>query len=305
MTGRLFRVTLMAAVAVVAGCDAVQPADSGSLVVEAFMSPGSRPSTIRLRTTSPLEASASSAYGSVARDASVTLRINDEDLSYEETGAGLYDPPVEYDRILETGDTFRLQVLWEGISATASGVIPAPIRLDSILVSVPESPVEAVLIDSLRRDTLGVDATTGYIFPIEATIWWGSEGEADSWIQTRLSPRTEFTSVVVDFFLLPEGVFREEDAVEPGVPSGVWTGLYAVPVEDSGAVLPTHDLSVSLVRAGEAYAAFARNRSDGEGREPPSNVQGALGIAVGLSVDSLTVRVDATNVGRKAVVFER
>lgn len=288
-------------------CDSVEPQEIDSFVVEAFMNVGQRPSAVILRTTVPLDFGAGAAEGAVASGADVGLMVNGDAIRYREIEPGRYVPPEEYGRVLEAFDTFELDVEWEGVSATASGEIPPAIRMDSMTVSAPSMPVEAILVDSLRLDTLGVDARTGFIFPVETTVWWtaGAELDPGAWLQTRLRPRLEFSSVVVDFFLLPEEVFREEDiAAAPGTAVS-WTGLYAVPVEDGDSPLPAHDLRIALVRSNKIYVDFATGRSDAAGREPPSNVDGGLGIAVGLSVDSVIVQIEPTTIGRKSFVFGR
>ncbi len=289
------------------GCDSVQPEQTGSLVVETFMSTEERPEDVILSTTVPLSPAGASPGVAAASGAVVALNVNDEPITYIEGSPGHYSPPPAYDAVLRTGDEFRLQIQWEGTIATASGIIPPPIRLDSIVINVPSEPVEAILVDSLRLDTLGVDATTGYIFPIETTTWWTWENPAafESWIHAQLRPQREFSSVVVNFFLLPEEVFRESDAPQSVARSASWTGLYAIPVERPDAPLPSHELRVALVRSGRAYADFAIGRFDPDGRGPPSNVNGALGIAAGVSVDSVLVQVESAEVGRKSLVYAR
>jgi hypothetical protein len=235
------------------------------------------------------------------------LTVNAATVVYEESTPGHYAPPPDHSRLLQVGDEFGLHVQWEGMLATVAGVIPPPIRFDSIAVDVPSMPVEAVLIDSLRLDTLGVDATTGYIYPVETTAWWtpGSMESFESWIHAQLRPQSDFSSVVVDFFLLPEDVFRESDA--EGSTSGPlsWTGLYAIPVDRPEHPLPSHMLRVAIVRSNEAYADYTIGRFDENGQEPPSNIEGALGIAAGVSVDSIQVQLDRNMVGRRTVVFRR
>jgi hypothetical protein len=56
--------------------------------------------------------------------------------------------------------------------------------------------------------------------------------------------------------------------------------------------LPRHNLTTALVRGDTAFAAFAQTRTDPDRREPISNVDGALGIATAVSVDSLVRSVE-------------
>jgi hypothetical protein len=290
-----------------AGCDSVQPERTGSLVVETFMMSGEPPSDVVLRRTLPLDETRESGNTAAARGALVEVSIGEDLVRFEENSPGRYATPGEFDRVLEAGDPFRLRVEWEGAVATASGRIPPEIRLDSIVAVVPSEPVEAILVDSLRLDTLGVDATTGFIYPVETTVWWSRADAypADTWIHAQLRPQNDFSSVVVDFFLLPEQVFREADAELSFAGNIGWTGLYAIPVDREDEPLPTHTLRVALVRSDDAYADYAVGRFDADGREPPSNVDGALGVAVGVSVDSVLVEIGQDVIGRKSLVYRR
>ncbi|NNE45141.1 MAG: DUF4249 family protein [Rhodothermales bacterium] len=288
---------LVAAAALVVGivsCDSVRPEETGSLAVEAYMNTGLRPGPVILRTTQPLDAEGDLFDGSSATGGGVDLVINGVTVEYEEGSPGHYSPPDEYTDALETGDLFDVHVRWDGRTARASGILPPPIRIDSISVVAPGEPVEAILIDSLRLDSLGVDATTGYIYPIETTAWWTQDPASgpDSWIQAQLRPRSQFSSVVVDFFLLPEQVFAEDDAGSGEFAPMSWTGLYAIPVDRADQSLPSHELRIAVVRSSKVYADYATTQFNSDGREPPSNVEGALGIVVGLSVDSVVVQVD-------------
>jgi hypothetical protein len=51
------------------------------------------------------------------------------------------------------------------------------------------------------------------------------------------------------------------------------------------------------VRGDTAFASFAQTRTDPDRREPLSNVDGALGVALGVAVDSLS-RVVESDVDR-------
>jgi hypothetical protein len=63
--------------------------------------------------------------------------------------------------------------------------------------------------------------------------------------------------------------------------------VYAVPVESGTAPLPRHRLTTSLTRGDTSFASFAQTRTDPDRREPISNVEGGLGVALAVSVDSL------------------
>ena len=49
---------------------------------------------------------------------------------------------------------------------------------------------------------------------------------------------------------------------------------------------------MAIIRSGQDYARFVSGRDDPERREPASNLDGAVGIFTGLSVDSLRVQVE-------------
>ena len=95
-----------------------------------------------------------------------------------------------------------------------------------------------------------------------------------------------------DFFLRPEQIFRERNTPRDALGRRSWTGVYAVPVETRQTPLPPHPLRVAIIRSGQDYARFISGRDDPERREPPSNLDGAVGIFAGLSVESLRVQVE-------------
>jgi hypothetical protein len=106
-------------------------------------------------------------------------------------------------------------------------------------------------------------------------------------VRAQLRPDADpFPSEVVDFFLEPAEI-RREDQFAKTEGRLQWKGVYAVPVDSSDAPLPPHNLTTSLVRGDTAFASFAQTRTDPDRREPVSNVDGALGVALGVSVDSL------------------
>jgi hypothetical protein len=56
--------------------------------------------------------------------------------------------------------------------------------------------------------------------------------------------------------------------------------------------LPPHTLTTALVRGDTAFASFAQTRTDPDRREPLSNVRGALGVALGVAVDSIARTIE-------------
>jgi hypothetical protein len=230
----------------------------------------------------------------------VSLQLGDRRVAYrhDDRRPGTYVP--ESEPLVPPRVRFSLTAQWRGTDATATGTTPPSITIQAARVDVPEKPVRAILVDSLRRDSLDIPAEQGYIYPIEVAVTWGgdpAETAADSahWIRAQLRPYTTFSSRIVDFFLQPEEVFRERTASHTGTQRR-WTGVYAVPVESETESLPPHRVRVSLVRSGPEYAAFAASRTDPDRREPISNVQGAVGIAAAVALDSVRIDIDATGV---------
>lgn len=283
----------------VSACDSVQP-DSEQLVVEGFFDAGQPLPEVLVRKTVGLNADRADVERAFVSNAAVDVRLNSTLVDYATTGrAGQYLPASEPTDVLEVGDAFTVRVSWNGQSASGSGRIPPSVRLDSIMLNVPAEPIQAVLVDSLRLDSLGIDAETGFLYAVEATMWWQSPPSRDDyWIQAQLKPFTEFSSLVLDFFLLPEQVFHEDEASTEGG-SHAWTGLYAIPVSDAEASLPPHRLRLAVVRSDQDYADYVITRATPDRREPSSNLDGALGIVAGISVDSLVISIDDSHAGKR------
>lgn len=294
-------VLLAAALLLFARCDLMEPTEERQLVVEAFFVSEEPLGPIMLRTTRPLAASEADDTAA-ATGAEVTLELDGQHVTYRpvDGAPGRYAPDTSV--TVATGDSFTLTARWEGQTATASGTVPRPIVIEETQVAVPDTPVEAILVDSLRRDSLDIPAEQGFIYPIEVTVSWAADfpevgPDSAYWMRTQLRPyeSVESGSRVVNFFLQPEEVFRER-AVHRSGDRRQWTGVYAVPVEEEDEPLPSHELRVALIRGDSAYAAFATSRSDPERREPISNVRGAVGIATAIALDSVRVQVGADGV---------
>ena len=275
-------------------CDLIEPVEAERLVVEAFVETGRPLPPVRLRRIQPLTTDRTQAP---AEGATVTLTLGSEPIAYEEVRPGRYEP-VESGRTVAPRTDFSLTVTWEGEQATARGTTPPDITIAEVCIDVPEEPVQAILVDSLRRDSLDIPAEEGYLYPIEVTTRWSTDNltaaDTSTWVRAELQPTASFSSTVVNFFLQPAEVRREQryDPI-PG-PDGdrQWTGVYAFPVDGADAPLPRHRVTAALVRGDTAFANFATSRTDPERREPISNVTGAVGIATGIALDSLGREVD-------------
>jgi len=280
-----------------ARCDwSTTPVEEEALVVEAFLETGRPLPPILLRRTRPLQSGPDS-LAARASGAQVTVELDGALYPYEEAPntPGRYRPATE--AVVPPGVPWRLTVRWEGDTARARGETPAPIDIGEVCVDVPDAPARAVQVDSLRRDSLDIPADLGYIYPMDVTVQWAGEqsapqADANTWVRTQLRPdASSFPSEVVEFFLQPAEVRREE-AYPRRDGAHQWQGVYAVPVDSAGAPLPSHNVTTALVRGDTAFASFAQTRTDPDRREPISNVEGGLGIATAVSVDSLVRLVE-------------
>jgi hypothetical protein len=288
----LSAVVLAGLVLVVARCDWAEPASGDELVVEAFLRTGEPLSPITLRETVALRADSSS---QPATGAEVVLTLDGQRVAYEPAA----DQPGQYvpTSAIEVPERvpYTLTIRWQGRRATASGRTPPAVQVESLEIDVSDRPVEAILVDSLRRDSLDIPAEQGFIYPVEVTVRWPGDVDAvdpDSsyWIRTQLTPDTTLTSTVVDLFLKDGEVFRER-ALTPANGLRRWTGVYAVPVDSADTPLPAHQLEVALLRSEADYASFATTREDPERREPISNVNGAIGIVAAVALDTQRVTI--------------
>ncbi|WP_263786099.1 hypothetical protein [Salinibacter grassmerensis] len=299
-------VLLMAGLILALGrCDLADPTEPQSLVVEAFFATDRPLLPITLRRTRPLNAPGSRDENA-ADGAAIEFVLDGEPVPYEEHDSrpGLYVPGEDLGTV-PAGVPWALTVEWQGEVAQARGRTPPPIDLGEVCVEVPDAPVQAVRVDSLRRDSLDLPAEQGYLYPVNVSVEWPvgalpAGADTTHWVRPQLRPDTaEFSSRVVNFFLEPVDV-RREDQFRARNGHRAWRGVYAVPVAGSTSALPGHDLTVTLTRGDTAFAAFARSRDDPERREPVSNVEGGLGIATGIAIDSLRRVVEET--GEKCYV---
>lgn len=289
---------------VAASCDSTPAPEDDTLVVEAFFDAGSPLPPVRVTRTLPV-----SEIGEVAAvdGALVNVRLADREFVYQrDPERAEWFLPAEDDKgvMVTPGATFRVRVSANGQQASAAGSVPPILDLASLDVDVPDEPVAAVFVDTLNIGldslNLAIDAREGYIYPIAVSVEWettsGASATGDYWIQARLLPRNPFSSSLIDFFLLPEQIFREDDSRvvnQPGMPVGrrTWSGVYAVPVDHPDDEVPEHLLRVAVLRSTAEFARFATSKTDPERREPVSNVEGGIGFVGGVSIDSISVTV--------------
>ena len=277
-----------------AACDAVSPESEPILVVEAFVETGNSLPDVRLRHTLPMNEPYDEP-GAAAEGAEVALRLAGETVHYAPVPGrpGVYAPTA--DHALPEGMPFELEARWRAEVAVASGRLPPPIRITDVMTSAPDRPVEAVLLDSLQLDSLKTGARSGFVYPVEVSLWWESSDPsvfADSlqWVRAQLKPYTTPVPGVIELFFRSEQIVREDRVrLEGGLRK--WTGVYLVPVESADDPLPDHSLKVAVLRGDADYARYASSRNAPDRREPVTNVVGGIGVVAGISVDSLTLRI--------------
>ena len=273
-----------------AACDSIEPVDIDFMVVEGFVDAEKPLPALSLSHAQSLE---SPPEKIAIHDAALNLTIDGRTFPYVPSplDAGKYVPARNETYEAPPRAHFSIDIHWQGQRITTHDVVPPPVQIDSLQVSIPDKPVVAILVDTLRLDTPQVGARKGFIYPIDVQIWWTTpfaETQSDSlyWIESRLKPQFDFSSKVLDVFLLTEEVQRERSMPIDGLSRRRWKGVYAVPVADSLAPLPDHEVEVQLVRGSEAYGLYASSRNTPERREPVSNLEGAIGIVAGISLDS-------------------
>ena len=293
---------LLIAVIFLAGCDAVQPQDTSLLVVEAFvMSEQSLPEII-LRQAAPLQDPYQLDSSTAAMGAQVGLTLQDALIPYRMQRPGAYVP---LDSVIAVpGESIALNVQWEDQLVTARTRIPPLISLDSIEISVSDTPVPGLLLDSLFIDptqidslgirALGTGAREGLVHLVRATVYWedhtGNDGN-DWWIRMQLLPTLTQDQRLSNYFLSSEVVQPEEDIPFIDANRRSWSGSYAVPVASQTDPISQHGLRISIIRCTEAYADFVSQSSNPGEYEPPSNILHGRGIFAGLAVDTFTVSI--------------
>ena len=296
-TPHSFLLCILAACLFGGGCDSITPANDTFLVVQGFLEAEKPLPTFLLKQTTSLDENLISEPEQFVDRASLILTVNETEIHYSASAdqPGVYEPDALLLDRVPPGAQFDVEIAWNNITARASDRVPAAIALDSIQVRVPERSISAILVDTLRLDTPEVGARRGFIYLVEVDMWWTPANiqpqDSTFWIETRLRPQIDFSSKVLDVFLLVEEVQPEYAITQDHQFQRKWTGVYAVPVSDSLAPIPDHDLTVQLLRGTDAYALFAASRNNPERREPISNIDGAIGIIAGISLATTDVVV--------------
>ncbi|GMQ82521.1 MAG: hypothetical protein BMS9Abin05_1975 [Rhodothermia bacterium] len=299
---RLVQIVLAGAlIGSIAACDTVQPLQIGTLVVESFLKAGEPLPVVRVGRTFGVSEGLESNQG--FEDAEVELILDGVRIQYEPvpTSPGLFQPESRARQLIVPPlASFELYVRTPEDEANASGSVPPLIVLNNVEIFAPDRAIEAVLVDTLDIGLdsldLALNAQEGFIYPIQVTLAWNMISDVettldDFWIETRLEPLSQFSSSLIDFFLLPQQILPESTIEADDDGQASWTGVYAVPVEAADTPLPEHTLKVSLLRGDQAFAVFETSRDNPERREPVSNVRGGIGFVGGIAIDTLRITV--------------
>ncbi|MFK7981211.1 MAG: DUF4249 family protein [Saprospiraceae bacterium] len=236
---------------------------ANQFVIEAFIYAGEPIADIRIKSTFPL--SQEEDTSAPINDATVTLIKNGQRYALVSSGnEGLYNYPGD-DVSVETNDVFQLEVVHNGITATAETMVPTPtmgLILSEDSLKVPQLPfsegreaIVAAIGDFLRTSR------------IEAT--WNN-------------PTEDL------YFMVVESV---SDTIDPIFPAQVIDALarfrfVSEPTDTEsltflgGTLVSFGTYSVKVYHINQEYAALYENREQDSRdlNEPPSNVQNALGV---------------------------
>lgn len=232
-------------------------------VVEAFLYAGEPIDAIRIKSTFPLSEEEDSS--TPINDAKVTLMKNGESFPLLASGDdGYYYYPMD-DLKVETNDVFQLEVVHNGITATAETTVPTP----TTGLTISE--------DSLKVPQLPIGQGTQAIVMAIQEFLQGSSIEA-KWD----NPDEDL------YFMVVESV---SDTLDPIFPDQVIQALerfrfVSEPTEGSsltflgGTLVSFGTYSVKVYHINQEYAALYENREQDSRdlNEPPSNVRNALGV---------------------------
>lgn len=232
-------------------------------VVEAFLFAGEPVDDVKIKTTFPLTEAED--ISTPINNAQVILTKGGQQYQLSSSGD---DGNYQYtgsDLIVETGDVFGLEVIHNGITATASTIVPTPtmglnLSTDSLLV--PQLPF------SEGRDAI-VEAIGDFLRNSSVEARWDNPNEDL-------------------YFMVVEAV---SDEVDPILPQAAIDALarfrfVSEPTDGNtisflgGTLESFGTYSTRVYHINDEYAALYENR-DQDSRdlnEPPSNVQNALGV---------------------------
>jgi len=232
-------------------------------VVEAFLYAGEPVDDVRIKTTFPL--SESEDISTPINTAQVVLIKEGQQFPLSSSGSDGYYQYTGTDLIVETGDVFGLEVVHNGITATATTTVPTPtsglsLSIDSI--KVPQLPFNE-----------GRDAIVAAI----------GEFLRNSSVEARWdNPSGDL------YFMVVEAVSDTIDPIFPSVVAQALARFRFVSEPTDGASLnflggtleSFGTYSTRVYHINDEYAALYdnRNQDSRDLNEPPSNVQNALGV---------------------------
>ncbi len=236
---------------------------ANQFVVEAFIYAGEPIDDIRIKSTFPL--SQEEDTSAPINNAEVTLIKNGQRFPLVSSGTeGLYNYPGD-DVSVETNDVFQLEVVHNGITATAETIVPTPTEgliLSEDSLKVPRLPL------SEGREAI-VEAIGNFLRESRIEATWDNPNEDL-------------------YFMVVESV---KDTIDPIFPGQVIDALarfrfVSEPTEDNslaflgGTLVSFGTYSVRVYHINQEYAALYENRTQDSRdlNEPPSNIQNALGV---------------------------
>jgi len=236
---------------------------ANQFVVEAFIYAGEPINDIRIKTTFPLAETEDISVP--INDAEVTILKNGQRFPLVASGIdGFYHYPND-DVSVNTGDVFQLEVVRNGLTATAETIVPTP---TTGLVLSEDSLKVPILPFSEGREAI-VEAIGNFLrnSSIEAT--WDNPNEDL-------------------YFMVVESV---SDTIDPIFPAQVIEALerfrfVSEPTDENsirflgGTLVSFGTYSVKVYHINQEYAALYENREQDSRdlNEPPSNVTNALGV---------------------------
>lgn len=236
---------------------------ANQFVVEGFLYAGEPIDDIRIKTTFPLANEEDTSQP--INDAQVTLMKNGQRYSLISSGNdGFYNYPND-DVNVNTGDVFQLEVVANGITATAETTVPTPtvgLTLSEDSLKVPQLPL------SEGREAI-VEAIGNFLRESRIEATWDNPDEDL-------------------YFMVVESV---SDTIDPIFPGQVIDALarfrfVSEPTNESslafigGTLVSFGQYEVKVYHINQEYAALYENRTQDSRdlNEPPSNVTNALGV---------------------------
>ena len=232
-------------------------------VVEAFIYAGEPIDDIRIKSTFPL--SVEDDQSTPINNAQVTIIKEGQRFDLMPSGNdGFYNYPG-IDVTIETGDVFQLEVIHNGITATAETVVPTPTRgleISTDSLKVPQLPF------SQGRDAV-VATIQNFLMNSRIEATWDNQ-EEDLYFMVVESVGDNMLPIFPDQVLDALSSFRFVS--EPTTESSI-TFL-------GGSLVSFGTYAVKVYHINQEYAALYENRNQDSRdlNEPPSNINNALGV---------------------------